>query len=51
MIHNAGQTAIEGTILHHLPTYKAVRRVRFTNVSLAMLVMALLFKYLQMTAD
>ena len=45
------QKANKGTVLHCLPTYKVVRAGRFTNTLLAMLVMALLFKYLRMTAD
>ena len=39
-----------GTTVHRLPTYKVVRAGRFTNVLLAMLLMALLPKYLRMKA-
>ena len=50
MVHSAGHKAIQGTTLHRLPTYKVTRAGRFTNAPLAMLVMALLDKYLHMRA-
>ena len=51
MVHSASQKANERTTLQRLPTYKIRRAVRFTNALLAMLVIALSYKYLWMTAD
>ena len=50
-VKHTGKKVTEGTTLHCIPTYKVVSSVRFTNVLLAMLVMALLYKYLRMKAD
>ena len=50
-VRQAGNMVTEGTVWPRLPTYKVVRRVRFTNASLAMLVMTLLYKDLGMKAD
>ena len=50
-VRNAGKKFTEGTTLHRIPTYKVVSRVRFTNALLAMLVMRLLYKRLQIKTD
>ena len=50
VVRYAGDKVVWGTTLHRVPTYKSVRRVRFTNALLAMLLMVLLLKYLRMKA-
>ena len=48
MVRYAGNKVVGKITVHRLSTYKLVRARRFTNALLAMMVMALLFKYLRM---
>ena len=50
-VRHASNKVTEGTTWHRLPTYKFLSVSRFTNASLAMLVMTLLYKDLGMKAD
>ena len=51
VVRHAGNKVVGGTTVHRLPTYNCLRAGRFTNVLLAMMVMILLYKCLQMKAD
>ena len=48
MVKHADDKVAGGIRVHCLPTYKVVRAGRFANASLAMMVIKLLLKYLQM---
>ena len=51
VVRHAGNKDVGGITVHRLPTYNCLRAGRFTNVLLAMMVMILLYKCLQMKAD
>ena len=51
MVRHVGDKVVGGTTVHCLPTYKMTRAGRFTNVLLAMMLMALKCKFLRMKAD
>ena len=51
MVKHAGDKVVGGTTVHRLPTYKLARADKLANALLAMMVMALLFKFLRMKAD